>query len=448
MSTTIAAISTAIGPSGIGIVRMSGDKARHILNKVYKGKSTLNNRELAYGHIYNGEKKVDEVLVSYMEAPRTYTREDVVEIYCHGGVVAVKEILDTLLLHGAVLAEPGEFTKRAFLNGRLDLAQAEAVIDLINSNTSLSYENSLNQLGGSISKSVNGLYDKMLEVMATIVADIDFPEDEIETLSSMEIKEKLIEIEEEIASLLKNSKRGKVLREGIRTLILGRPNVGKSSLLNALLKENRAIVTDIPGTTRDTIEEILDLDGIPLKLIDTAGIRQTEDIVEKIGVDKAKGLIEDADLLLIVLDNSSKITEDDIEIIEASKDKEHIIIANKIDLDEKLEERALSGKDIVRMSLIEGEGIDALLDKIKDKFFSEKINVSEGAYMSNMRQIESLRNAQNSVNSAILDIDMNIPFDLIEVDLNNVITELGNITGKTTSEDVLDRIFSEFCIGK
>lgn len=448
MSTTIAAISTAIGPSGIGIVRMSGDKSLEILERVYKGKGRQDNRYLAYGHIHNDGKLVDEVLVAYMAAPKTYTREDVVEIYCHGGVVAVKEVLDTLLLHGAVLAEPGEFTKRAFLNGRLDLAQAEAVIDLINSNTSLSYENSLSQLGGSISKSVNDLYDKMLEVMATIVAEIDFPEDEIETLGSDEIIVRLEEIKTGVESLLKNSKRGKILKDGIKTLILGRPNVGKSSLLNALLKENRAIVTDIPGTTRDTIEEVLDLDGIPIKLIDTAGIRQTEDLVERIGVDKAKGLVEDADLLLIVLDNSSEITADDMEIMEAADGKEHIIITNKIDLEGRLETEELQGKDIVRMSLTDGEGIETLLDKIKDKFFSEKINVKNETYMSNMRQIESLRIAKDGLETAIEDLKLNIPFDLVEVDLHNVITELGNITGKTTSDDVLDRIFSEFCIGK
>lgn len=448
MSTTIAAISTAIGPSGIGIVRMSGDKSLEILERVYKGKGRQDNRYLAYGHIHNDGKLVDEVLVAYMAAPKTYTREDVVEIYCHGGVVAVKEVLDTLLLHGAVLAEPGEFTKRAFLNGRLDLAQAEAVIDLINSNTSLSYENSLSQLGGSISKSVNDLYDKMLEVMATIVAEIDFPEDEIETLGSDEIIVRLEEIKIGVESLLKNSKRGKILKDGIKTLILGRPNVGKSSLLNALLKENRAIVTDIPGTTRDTIEEVLDLDGIPIKLIDTAGIRQTEDLVERIGVDKAKGLVEDADLLLIVLDNSSEITADDMEIMEAADGKEHIIITNKIDLEGRLETEELQGKDIVRMSLTDGEGIETLLDKIKDKFFSEEINVKNETYMSNMRQIESLRIAKDGLETAIEDLKLNIPFDLVEVDLHNVITELGNITGKTTSDDVLDRIFSEFCIGK
>lgn len=448
MSTTIAAISTAIGPSGIGIVRMSGDKSLEILERVYKGKGRQDNRYLAYGHIHNDGKLVDEVLVVYMAAPKTYTREDVVEIYCHGGVVAVKEVLDTLLLHGAVLAEPGEFTKRAFLNGRLDLAQAEAVIDLINSNTSLSYENSLGQLGGSISKLVNDLYDKMLEVMATIVAEIDFPEDEIETLGSDEIIVRLEEIKTGVESLLKNSKRGKILKDGIKTLILGRPNVGKSSLLNALLKENRAIVTNIPGTTRDTIEEVLDLDGIPIKLIDTAGIRQTEDLVERIGVDKAKGLVEDADLLLIVLDNSSEITADDMEIMEAADCKEHIIITNKIDLKSRLETEELQGKDIVRMSLTVGEGIETLLDKIKDKFFSEKINVKNETYMSNMRQIESLRIAKDGLETAIEDLKLNIPFDLVEVDLHNVITELGNITGKTTSDDVLDRIFSEFCIGK
>lgn len=448
MSNTICAISTSVGRAGLGIVRMTGDSSLEVLEKVFKGSIDFENKKLTYGHIINEEKIVDEVLAVYMKAPNTYTREDVVEIYTHGGVVAVREVLDTLLKNGANLAEPGEFTKRAFLNGRLDLAQAEAVLDLIDANTSMSYENSLNQLEGSLSRTVENIEGALIEVMASTVAEIDFPEDEIDTLSDYEKINKLKPILDDIESLLKSSKRGKVLREGIKTLILGRPNVGKSSLLNALLKENRAIVTDIPGTTRDTIEEVLDLDGIPLNLIDTAGIRETEDIVELIGVEKAKSQIENADLVLVLLDSSEELSTEDVDILEYAKDKEKIVIINKTDLEAKLDLDKLKDYKYIMMSIVDGTGIDELQEEIKRLFFEDKITSSDDIMVSNIRHIEALRRASTSLQSAIGDLEVGVPLDLVEVDLNICIDELGNITGKTTTEDVLDRIFSEFCIGK
>lgn len=448
MSNTICAISTFVGRAGLGIVRMTGDSSLEVLEKVFKGSIDFENRKLSYGHIIDDKKIVDEVLAVYMKAPHTYTREDVVEIYTHGGVVAVREVLNTLLKNGANLAEPGEFTKRAFLNGRLDLAQAEAVLDLIDANTSMSYENSLNQLEGSLSRSVEKIEEALIEVMASTVAEIDFPEDEIDTLNDYEKINKLKPILEDIENLLKSSKRGKVLREGIKTLILGRPNVGKSSLLNALLKENRAIVTDIPGTTRDTIEEVLDLDGIPLNLIDTAGIRETEDTVELIGVEKAKSHVEDADLVLVLLDSSEELSTEDVDILEFAKDKEKIVIINKTDLDPKLDLEKLKDYKYIMMSIVDGTGIDVLQDEIKRLFFEDKITSSDDIMVSNIRHIEALRRAIAALESAISDLEVGIPLDLVEVDLNICIDELGNITGKTTTEDVLDRIFSEFCIGK
>lgn len=448
MANTVCAISTSVGRAGLGIVRMTGDESLEILNRVFSNKINIKNRVMTYGHILDNNKVVDEVLAVFMKGPKSYTAEDVVEIYCHGGLVAVREVLNTLLKNGASLAEPGEFTKRAFLNGRLDLTQAEAVLDMIDANTSMSYENSLSQLHGSISKEVDEIYSELMAVMASTITEIDFPEDENDTLTDEEKVEKLKPLLDRINSLLKSSKRGKVLRDGIKTLILGRPNVGKSSLLNALLKENRAIVTDIPGTTRDTIEEVLDLDGIPLRLIDTAGIRETDDTVELIGVNKAKSEIEKADLVLILLDSSSELTKEDKDIIDSTKDKEKIIIINKIDLESKLNLAEIGPYKLIRTSLVENFGLEELEDEIKNLFFDEKIIVNEESYVSNVRHIDHLRKAKDFLASAIADLEKNIPLDLVEVDLNFCMEELGNITGKTTTEDILDRIFSEFCIGK
>lgn len=457
MSNTIAAISTAIGEAGIGIVRMSGNSSIEIGKRVFKGIKNREldaneNRTLAYGHIVNGEEIIDEVLIAYMRGPYTYTREDMVEIYCHGGIVAVRRILDLLLESGAILAEPGEFTKRAFLNGRLDLAQAEAVIDMIHSKTDKSYDIGLSQLEGSVSREIDELRGILMGIMANIVAEIDFPEEDIETKAMEEIKSEVKEIMDRLDALLVNSKRGQILRDGINTVILGKPNVGKSSLLNALSKKNRAIVTDIPGTTRDMIEEYINLDGIPLKIIDTAGIRDTADVVEKIGVDMAKGAVEDANLLLVMLDNSMKLDDEDVKILELAKDINTIVIVNKTDLDTVVDygvvSELLPDAKVVKTSILNNLGVEEILEEIKRMFFDGEIKVESDVYLSNMRHIDALKRARASIGSAYEDIVMSVPLDCIEVDLNDAMEYLGQITGQSIGEDLLDKIFSEFCLGK
>ena len=379
MESTIAAISTTVGESGIGIVRMSGKDSLSIAGKIFEGKKTKNlkdaeNRKITYGHIFDPTdgSLVDEVLIVFMKAPFTYTREDIVEIYCHGGIISVRKILELLLANGAVMAERGEFTKRAFLNGRLDLSQAEAVIDIIKSKTELSCKLSLNQLEGGLSSEIKRIMDELTEMVAHVEVSIDFPEEDFEEITYDELELKSKKILDEIDNLLNTSERGRILREGLNVVILGKPNVGKSSLLNSMLRENRAIVTDIPGTTRDTIEEYMNIDGIPLKIVDTAGIRNTENIIEKIGVDKAKNLLETADLTIAVFDSSKELEEDDYEIINMIKDKKGIALLNKMDLDSKLTMEDLK-KLIPEMKIIptiisQKIGIQDIENNIKDMF--------------------------------------------------------------------------------
>lgn len=459
MESTIAAISTTVGESGIGIVRMSGKDSLSIASKIFKGKKTKNlkdaeNRKITYGHIFDPTdgSLIDEVLIVFMKAPFTYTREDIVEIYCHGGIISVRKILELLLANGAVMAERGEFTKRAFLNGRLDLSQAEAVIDIIKSKTELSYKLSLNQLEGGLSSEIKRIMDELTEMVAHVEVSIDFPEEDFEEITYDELELKSKKILDEIDNLLNTSERGRILREGLNVVILGKPNVGKSSLLNSMLRENRAIVTDIPGTTRDTIEEYMNIDGIPLKIVDTAGIRNTENIIEKIGVDKAKNLLETADLTIAVFDSSKELEEDDYEIINMIKDKKGIALLNKMDLDSKLTMEDLK-KLIPEMKIIptiisQKIGIQDIENNIKDMFYGGKVKIKNDIMVTNIRHKKKLIDAKKNISDAYTGIISKVPLDCLEVDLKNCWTNLGEISGDTVTEDILDKIFSEFCVGK
>ncbi len=459
MVDTIAAISTAIGESGIGIVRMSGKDSLNIANKLFKGKKVnrlmdAESRKLTYGYIVDPEKdeKIDEVLITFMKGPHTYTREDMVEIYCHGGIISVRRILELTLKNGARLADPGEFTKRAFLNGRLDLSQAEAVIDMINAKTDKSFKVSLNQLEGSLSIKIGEIRDILLDMIAHIEVSIDFPDEDIEEITYGDLEKNAKLVEKKIDVLLRTADRGRILRDGLNTVILGKPNVGKSSLLNAILKENRAIVTDIPGTTRDIIEEYVNIDGIPLKVVDTAGIRDTEDLVEKIGVDRAKDMVDRADLIIAVFDVSKALTEEDQDIINIIKNKKAIVLLNKSDLPSKYDEdyirSLLPDKQIITTSITEGIGVEELVDAIKDMFYTGEVDVESQIIVSNMRHKDQLIKAKKNIEDGLSGIRTNMPLDCIEVDIRNCWDSLGEISGDTVGEDILDKIFSEFCIGK
>ncbi|WP_019132296.1 tRNA uridine-5-carboxymethylaminomethyl(34) synthesis GTPase MnmE [Peptoniphilus obesi] len=454
---TIAAISTANGEAGIGIVRISGDDSVKIADKIFKSVSKkslfdIENRKMAYGHIYDGDKLVDEVLIVKMLAPHTYTREDVVEIYCHGGIISVRKILNLLLDKGAILAERGEFTKRAFLNGRLDLTQAEAVIDIIKSKSDLSYDMSIKQLEGSLKGKLDEVKENLISISSLIVANIDFPEDEIEEATFDKLRSYTEDALEIVEKLLENSNRGMLLRDGINTIILGKPNVGKSTLLNKLLRFDKAIVTDVAGTTRDIISDYINLDGILLKLTDTAGIRDTKDLVEKIGVDRAKSEIDSADLIIAIFDGSRKIDQDDYEIIDLIKNKKSIIIFNKDDLDQAVSEeeieKLIDGKDYLRTSMQDAQDISKIESIIKDMFFEGEISTTSDVYVNNVRHIRALETTKKALLDVIEDINNEMFLDLMEVNVNNALMSLGEITGETNTEDILDRVFSEFCIGK
>ena len=456
---TIAAISTAVGEAGIGIVRISGKDALNIGNIVFKGNKVKvlnedNNRKLIYGHILDkkNDQLIDEVLISFMKGPHTYTREDMVEIYCHGGIISVRKVLELILNSGARLAEPGEFTKRAFLNGRLDLAQAEAIMDMIKAKTDKSFEASLDQLEGALSRKVKEIRNILLEMIAHVEVSIDFPDEDIEEMTYDDLQTNGNLVKVEIQKLLSTADRGKILRDGLNTVILGKPNVGKSSLLNAILGENRAIVTDIPGTTRDIIEEYINIDGIPLKIMDTAGIRNTDDIVEQIGVDKAKETVEKADLVIAIFDASRELSDEDYQIIELIQGKKSIILLNKTDLDIKYDEfhlkSLLNHSDIITTSIISGIGVDVLENSIKRMFYSGEVEMYSDTIITNIRHKNQLIKAMENITQAIDDIKGNVPIDCIEVDLKNCWENLGEISGDTIGEDILDKIFSEFCIGK
>ncbi|CDZ75726.1 tRNA modification GTPase MnmE [Peptoniphilus sp. ING2-D1G] len=454
---TISAISTATGEAGIGIVRMSGEKSVEIADSIFKSvsKKTLadsENRKMMYGHIYDGDKLIDEVLIVKMVKPHTYTREDVVEIYCHGGIISVRKILDLTLGKGARLAERGEFTKRAFLKGRLDLTQAEAVMDIIKSKSDHAYDMSIRQLEGGLTGALQDIKDRLVSINALIVANIDFPEDEIEEATYDRLKKDADYALERVERLIENSNKGMLIRDGINTTILGKPNVGKSSLLNGMLRFDKAIVTDVAGTTRDIISDYINLDGILLKLTDTAGIRHTDDVVEKIGVDRAKSQIEDSDLIIAIFDSSREFDEDDKEIIRLIEDKKAIILLNKSDLPTKVSEEDIVGligkKDYIKISVTNTDEISKIEDMIRELFFQGEISQNNDIYVNNLRHLEALKKTKRALLDVIDDINNEMFLDLMEVNLNITLSSLGEITGETTTEDILDKVFSEFCIGK
>ncbi len=456
LNDTIAAISTAIGEAGIAIVRMSGDDSVNIIDEIFvsasgKKMAEAENRKFLYGHIADGDKLIDEVLVVKMKGPHSYTAEDIVEIHCHGGVVSVKRILNLILSKGARLAEKGEFTKRGFLNGRIDLTQAEAVIDMIKAKTDISFDMGLNQLSGALSEVLNKLKDELVSMQALIVANIDFPDEDIEDAAYHDLMERSDKILEKMDNLLDNSKNSRLLRDGINTVILGKPNVGKSSLLNGLLKYDRAIVTDIAGTTRDIIEDYINLDGILLKITDTAGIRETDDEVEKIGVNIAREKLKEADLVIAIFDISRDFDKDDEEILNLIKDKKHITILNKDDLDQKISDEEIEKyfkDDYLRLSVMENESVKKIENLIIDLFFDGELQISSDSILSNIRHINALKEAKKALLEVNESLKEKVFLDLIEVDLENVISHISEITGTITTEDILDRVFSDFCIGK
>ncbi|CAM3204781.1 tRNA uridine-5-carboxymethylaminomethyl(34) synthesis GTPase MnmE [Paenibacillus lupini] len=455
---TIAAISTAVGEGGIAIIRVSGPDAIEGTARIFRSRTDLTDaatHTVHYGHIIDPKtgEQVEEVIVTVMRGPRSFTAEDVVEINAHGGVVAVKKVLDQVLLQdGFRIAEPGEFTKRAFLNGRIDLMQAEAVIDLIRSKSDRAFSVARKQAEGTLSKRIKALRQTVIELLAHIEVNIDYPEHDVEDLTSAYIREQSGSALEEIAKLLKTANEGKILREGIMTAIVGRPNVGKSSLLNMLAQENKAIVTDIPGTTRDVIEEYVTLNHIPLRLLDTAGIRETSDIVEKIGVERSHNALEEADLILFVLNNNESLHEDDRVLLEKVKDRQLILVINKSDLDSKLNmaeiEELVSEERIVRMSVLEEEGLEHLERAISKLFFEGQLDSGDLTYVSNVRHISLLKRAQQSLLDAIEASNVGIPIDLIQIDVRDAWESLGEILGDEVGDSLIDQIFSQFCLGK
>lgn len=452
---TIAAISTAMGEGAIGIVRLSGSKAIAIVNQIFHQKdlNRVDSHTIHYGYIVDNQQKIDEVMVSVLRAPKTFTREDVVEINCHGGIVVTNKVLQTVLKYGARLAEPGEFTKRAFLNGRIDLSQAEAVMDLIRSKTDKSMSIALKQVDGVLSTLIKEIRNDMLNTLAQVEVNIDYPEyDEVEEMTLALLKENALAIKTKLFSLLETSKQGKILRDGLQTAIVGRPNVGKSSLLNRLLKEEKAIVTDIEGTTRDTIEEYVNVRGVPLKLVDTAGIRETDDIVEKIGVERSKKAIETADFVILILNQSEKLSTKDIELLNLTQFTKRLIVLNKSDLPAVLNRKELaqytSESDIISLSVLNNDGIDALEEKISSYFFNGNVNDKDATYVSNTRHISLIEQAIISLDDVLNGIDNDMPVDLLQIDFTKSWELLGEITGDTVKDELLTELFTQFCLGK
>ena len=450
---TITAIATPLGEGAIGIVRISGTDAVAIANRIFQGKNleTVDSHTLNYGHILDPDKDeiLDEVMVGVMRAPRTFTREDVIEINTHGGIAVTNEILQLILRQGARMAEPGEFTKRAFLNGRVDLTQAEAIMDIIRAKTDKAMNIAVKQLDGSLKDLIDNTRQEILNTLAQVEVNIDYPEyDDVEEMTTALLREKTQEFQTLLENLLQTARRGKILREGLSTAIIGRPNVGKSSLLNNLLREDKAIVTDIAGTTRDVIEEYVNIKGVPLKLIDTAGIRETDDIVEKIGVERSRQALAEADLILLVLNASEKLTEQDRALLALSDMTRRIVLLNKTDLKEEIEAEELP-EDVIRISVLENQNIDQIEERINQLFFDNAGIVEQDAtYLSNSRHISLIEQAVQSLQAVNEGLEFGMPVDLLQVDLTRTWQILGEITGDAAPDELITQLFSQFCLGK
>ena len=454
---TISSISTPVGEGAIAIVRLSGEDAIEIADRLYKGAKKLTDTEshtINYGHIVDPKtgETVEEVMVALMRAPKTYTREDIVEINCHGGIHTVNRVLQLTLNNGARMAEPGEFTKRAFLNGRVDLSQAEAVMDFIRAKTNEASKVANQQVQGRLKTYIEELRQSILNILAQVEVNIDYPEyDDVEEATTSFLLEEAKNVSMNIDKLLKSSAEGRILREGLSTVIVGKPNVGKSSLLNYLIQDNKAIVTDVAGTTRDILEEYVNVNGVPLKLVDTAGIRETDDIVEKIGVERSREALKGAELILYVMNNNEELTPEDIELLESVDDKKVIGIVNKLDLDNKLDLNYLEEHfkiPLIKTSIINGEGVDELEDEIQKMFFDGSLSSTDSTYVSNNRHINLLEQAKVSIEDAISSAAMDVPVDIIQIDLIKTWELLGEVIGEDVSEQLIDKLFSQFCLGK
>ncbi len=450
MEDTIAAIATAQGVGAISIIRVSGGDAIEIVNKIFdKNILKAASHTIHYGHIVNNTQIIDEVLISIMRSPKTFTKEDVVEINCHGGIATTKKVLELLYINGCRQAEPGEFTKRAFLNGRIDLTQAEGTMDLISSKTEKSRTLAINELNGNVSSLIHNLREQLVSILANIAVNIDYPEyDDIEQITGKKILLQMNQLKQDIQKIIKESENGKIIKEGINTVIIGKPNVGKSSLLNYLLEEDKAIVTDIAGTTRDIVEGTINIDGIFLNIIDTAGIRKTDNVIETIGINKSINLIKSADLILLILNNNEKLDKEDIELLSKIKNKNHIIIINKIDLPQKIDIKQIDSKNIIYMSLKTEEGATSLKEKIKELFQLEKLETSDLTYLTNARSLAILKKSLSSMKKIEKALEENQPIDMIEIDIKTIWNDLGEITGETYQDELIDNLFSRFCLGK
>ncbi len=451
MKDTIASISTALGIGAISIIRVSGNESINIVNKITKFKKLLNcdSHTIVYDFIVDNEDIIDEVLISIMKAPKTFTVEDIVEINCHGGIATTNKILELLLETGCRLAEPGEFTKRAFLNGRIDLIEAEGVMDLINSTTDMSRKAAVNQISGKTSGLIKELRQKIIEILASIEVNIDYPEyDDIEQISQNKLLLEIKEIESQINILIKRSENERIIKEGIKIALIGKPNVGKSSLLNRLLEKEKAIVTDIAGTTRDIVEDYINLDGVLLKIIDTAGIRNTSDLVEKLGVEKSKQVIDEVDLVLCLINNGETLAQEDLDIIDSIKNKNHLIVVNKSDLERKINLKNIESDNFVFISTITNEGIEPLKKRIKQLFNLEQLESKDLNYLLNARAISFLKKCLPIIKDIEKALDENLPIDMIEIDIKNIWEILGLIIGESYEDELIEQLFSQFCLGK